>query len=72
MPASGIIPPGNGPHITETRERPVGNHAPAGRSPGTAGGYLAIRIATRYFRTDVREPGVSPRGIAFSVASARA
>jgi hypothetical protein len=34
--------------------------------------YVVMRVATLYFVTDVRRPGVSPAGIAFSISSPRA
>lgn len=56
------------------RQRRLTREAGERRTRGFGDGlaYIVIRIATRYFCTDVLAPGVSPAGIAFSVASPRA
>ena len=44
-------------------EAPLGRGPPARIAPDPANRYRFIRIATSYFETDVRSPGVSSRGI---------
>ena len=55
--------------VHETRRVVRGRRTRAGTRAELARSQACIRIATLYFVTDVRLPGVSPAGIALSAAS---
>ena len=67
--------PGSQAGVAQLVEHQPSKLRVAGSSPvarSDTDGYVVRRIATSYFVTEVRLPGVSPAGIAFKAASPRA